>query len=222
MIIEVNLNELSDAPDYGTALAVALLSALPQDAAELAVAQWRAVLAVRDKADADELDAASIYETYDQAEEPETRLDITAPAERRYSAGTPLEHALSAKTANALRHAGFQVLGDLEVSSGDWLVKTVDRFGKGALAEVEAVMAKAGLSLSQKAGVSHRPAEPEQDSSGNGADAMPLRDLVRKAEHEAGRQTVWQVFQKHGATKLRDITPDIEPAFRADLAEALS
>ena len=68
MKIEIDLaamtGALVDAPEMVRAMAVAVLSALPEDEAELAVAEWHAVVAVR-RADAeDQLELEAIKDTF--------------------------------------------------------------------------------------------------------------------------------------------------------------
>lgn len=62
MKIEVDLVRLLDHPGQARTCAVALLSALPWDEAELAVKQWRAACSAADRVDAVELDTAAAIE----------------------------------------------------------------------------------------------------------------------------------------------------------------
>jgi hypothetical protein len=264
MMIQVDLTRIHDAPDLGRVAAVALLSALPVDEAQLAVHQWRVCLAAA--ATSDDLDniplagsvefkvdhemAPTVIEGPGQRPQQPVRDTQQEPqAVQQIGKGTRLEDVLSAKTANALKHAGFQVLGDLETRSAGWLLSTVDRFGKGGLAEVEAAMAKAGLSLSTESGVPKAPVrqqeragpptphsddipfnvqpkpvvpEPAQASFlGNGG-AVTLRNLCRRAEEHLGRERTWALLQAVGVSKISAATAEQEAALRASIAEALA
>lgn len=163
MKLEANLRELMDEPDYGATLAVALLSAMPRDAAELAVRKWRACLDVQDAADAAELDDASIGETLSA-----TPSSVVDPDD------DPRTHE-----------------------------RVADAIGQ----------------FSEPSGSARSKADQSDGAAPTGSDdQLPLRQLVRQAEHQVGRERVWEVFKQHGVTKISAIGPDVEPAFRASLA----
>ena len=183
MKIEVDLLRMDNegcAVKMARTCAVALLSALPDDQAELAVIEWEAVRTARvgdakkqrdalaaDRSLLPRSDTAAIAKSWaaasnkahqETARKPRGRppgTRIIAPndpepardAIAAYDGAQPLADCLSAKTANALTRAGYATLGDLEGKSGKFLRGTVDWFGKGAQAEVEAAMAAAGLAL---------------------------------------------------------------------------
>lgn len=248
MKIEIDLMQVQATPDVARALVVAGLCALPQDEAELAVAEWQAVLGVRTADEDGKLGAINIPFDSDvsretsgvTAAEQSPKSAASEPSEgdpAALGADTPLAYAgLSAKTVGALTRAGFETLGDVTTKTGDWLTANVDRFGKGALAEVETAMSSAGLSL----GVEEAPTPaaattpqpepaviPQRDlelpQQGNGTDLAGLdtRALVRRAEHAIGREKVWDIFKQHGVSKLVALG-DKEPAFRTSLIEAMA
>ena len=237
MKIEVDLMRMAMEPDVGRPVVVALLCTLPQDAAELAVAEWQAVLKVRLVDEVAQLDAEAIpYEVAANAATAVAAIeDELRKAEARglgIDAGTPLEQCgLSVKTVNALQRAGLKNLGDLTTWSAERLLTTVDRFGKGALAEVEAALAHAGLALADAGASAPEPARagpptPRADllDAGNGEAKPPqdLRELLRAAEHHLGRAKVWELMQAQGVAKLSQVTPAAEAALRKAITEAMT